>query len=303
MLTENTLVFCRPGHEGTADKIAAGLGCGRGEVTFHTFPDGESYVRLDSDVRGKRLIMVCGLDHPDQKIMGLIYFCHVAREMSAASIILVAPYLGYMRQDVRFKAGEAVTSKIFAGLLSGIIDGLVTVDPHLHRYHSLDEIYSAPSRVLHATGLISRWIRRNITRPVLIGPDEESEQWVRQVAEKADAPYMILRKIRRGDREIEVSVPEVEKYRDCIPVLVDDIISTARTMIGTVAHLQKAGMQAPVCIGAHAIFAGDAYAQLRAAGVARVVTCDSIRHESNEIPLGDLIAEQLSRDLATGYFR
>jgi len=209
--------------------------------------------------------------------------------MEAGRIGLVAPYLGYMRQDKKFQQGEAVTADIFAAFLSQTVDWLVTIDPHLHRHKKLDEIYSIPSMAIHANDLIAEWIRANINRPLLIGPDAESAQWVSQVAKKADAPFEILTKVRHGDRNVVVSIPNVEAYHNHTPVLIDDIISTAGTMIKTVKHLKDAGMKPPVCIGVHGIFAGSAYENLLACGVEKIVTSNSISHKSNGISIENII--------------
>jgi ribose-phosphate pyrophosphokinase len=113
------------------------------------------------------------------------------------------------------------------------------------------------------------------------------------VAEEAGAPHTVLTKIRRGDREVEVSVPDVERWRDRTPVLVDDIVSTARTMIATLKHLSAAGARPATCIAVHGIFAGDAFGDLMAAGASRVVTCNTIPHESNAIDVTDALAAAL----------
>src|SRR5690606_14279668 len=134
-------------------------------------------------------------------------------------------------------------SAYFAKLISGFADSLTTIDPHLHRRSSLSEIYSVPNKVIHAASHISEWIKRKVDRPVLIGPDSESEQWVSQVALNANAPFIVLEKIRHCDKDVEVSVPDVDNYKNHTPVLVDDIISTAKTMIETVGHLKRAGMR------------------------------------------------------------
>ena len=88
-----------------------------------------------------------------------------------------------------------------------------------------------------------------------------------------------------------MSVPDVQRWRDRTPVLVDDIVSTARTMIETVRHLRHAGMKPPVCVAIHAVFSGSAYEDLRAAGVARVVTANTVVHPSNEIDVASLLAD------------
>ena len=280
-----------PGNETICHALAKRLDAEVAEAIVRHFPDSESYVRIKTQLSERQVIMVCTLDRPDKKILPLLFAAATARELGATNIGLVAPYLAYMRQDRRFRAGEAITSVYFARLLSSFIDWLVTVDPHLHRRSSLSEIYSIPSKVAHAALTVSEWIRENVNDPVLIGPDSESEQWVAAVAAAARAPYVVLEKRRRGDRDVEVSVPEIEQWQERTPVLVDDIISTARTMIETVAHLKRAEMRPAVCIGVHGIFAGDAYAQLLAAGAARVVTCNTVPHASNGIDLSDLLAE------------
>jgi ribose-phosphate pyrophosphokinase len=196
-----------------------------------------------------------------------------------------------MRQDKAFHAGEGITARYFARWLSGFLDGLVTVDPHLHRIHALGEVYGIPAVSLASAPFISRWLRENIPQAVLIGPDAESEQWVSEVARDAGCPFTVLEKTRRGDRDVSVTVPQVERWKEFTPVLVDDIISTGRTMAAAIAHLRENGMQAPVGIGVHAVLAGDAEAALRAAGIGRLVTCNTIPHASNGIDLHPLLVD------------
>lgn len=285
------MIFSLPENETLADALAGRLGGERGKAVVRRFPDGESYVRIESFVEGRAVILCCTLDRPDEKVLPLLFLAATAKDLGAARVGLVAPYLSYMRQDRRFQPGEGITSAYFARLLSSVVDWLVTVDPHLHRRASLAEIYSIPTRVIHAAPLISRWIRENISSPVLIGPDRESEQWVSEIAGGAGAPYLVLEKIRRGDRDVEVSVPETDRWRSYTPVLADDIISTAKTMIETVGHLRRAKLPKPACIGIHAIFADRAENDLLQAGASRVVTCNTISHPTNAIDLGDLLAE------------
>ena len=269
-----------------------------GELTLHQFPDGESYVRIDTPVAQRQVILVCTLDRPNEKFLSLAFVAATAKQLGAAGVGLVAPYLGYMRQDKRFKDGEGITSAYFGKLLSGAVDWMVTVDPHLHRYNSLSEIYSVATQVVHAAPLLSQWIQTRIETPVLVGPDAESAQWVKAVATAANAPYVILEKTRHGDRDVQIRVPDVEQWRTHTPVLVDDIVSTGRTMIETMTHLKRAGLPPPVCAGVHAVMAGTAYADLLAAGAASVVTCNTITHASNAIdvtpPIADAVRAMLS---------
>ena len=225
--------------------------------------------------------------------MPLMFFAATTEELGAISITLIAPYLGYMRQDKRFQDGEAITSNIFAAFLSNYFDRLLTIDPHLHRHKNMGEIYSIPTKVIHAADAIAEWIKINVKNPVLIGPDEESNQWVTDVAQRIAIPYTVLTKIRSGDRKVEVSIPDVDKYQTHTPVLLDDIISTARTMVETVKHLKNAKMKPPICIGVHAVFSGDGYEILKKSGVEKIVTCNTIPHETNEIDLNPIIANHI----------
>ncbi len=285
------IVFPMPGNEALGKNLAHDTGSQLGEVDVRRFPDGESYVRLLTPVHDRPVALVDTLAQPDSKILPLLFAAAAAKDLGATRVGLVAPYLAYMRQDRRFNPGEAVSSTHFGRLLSGWLDWLVTVDPHLHRHASLDEVYTIPNQVVQAAPQISEWIRKNVENPVLVGPDEESKQWVSRVAERAGAPYTVLHKIRHGDRDVEVSAPDVGRWRDHTPVLVDDIISTARTMIETIKGLQKLDLAAPVCIGVHAVFAGSAYEDLVAAGAAKIVTCNTIPHASNLIDLTEPIVE------------
>jgi ribose-phosphate pyrophosphokinase len=196
-----------------------------------------------------------------------------------------------MRQDKQFNSGEAITSDYFAQLISSFADRIITIDPHLHRRSSMNEIYSIPCNVLHSAKLISSWIKNNIQKPLLIGPDSESEQWVSEVAKVAGAPFIVLQKIRRGDNDVDVSIPQTEKYKDHTPVLVDDIISTANTMIETIGHLKKASMKPAVCIGVHAVFANLAYDNLIKAGAKEVISCNTIFHSTNKIDVSEIIID------------
>jgi ribose-phosphate pyrophosphokinase len=285
------LLIALPGNERLASILAPAIGAETGKVETRRFPDGETYWRYMTPVAGRTVALLCALDRPDDKVLPLLFAAAAARDLKAARIGLIAPYLAYMRQDHRFHPGEAITSDYFAKIVSAQFDWLVTIDPHLHRRASLDEIYSIPARALHAAPLIAEWIRDNVDKPLLIGPDRESEQWVAAVGRGTEAPHRVLRKLRRGDRDVEVSVPGLEQWQDRTPVLVDDIISTAQTMIETVRHLKRAGLRPPVCIGVHGIFAGDAYVELMQAGAARVVTTNTIAHTTNGIDISAILAE------------
>ena len=284
------LLVAMPGNESLANQLVAVLRWDLGHLETRALPDGETYLRFTASPADRQVALVCTLARPNEKVLPLLFASATARELGASKVGLVAPYLAYMRQDRRFKPGEAVTSREVARLLSGAFDWLVTVDPHLHRYSSLADIYSIPTRVVHAAPLIAKWIKANVTDPLIVGPDSESEQWVAAVASDAGVPYSLLNKVRHGDRDVEIRLKDLGQWKGRTPVLVDDIISTGRTMIEAVRLLTSQGWPTPVCVAVHGLFADDADLALVRAG-ARVVTSNSIPHSTNAIDIGMALAQ------------
>jgi ribose-phosphate pyrophosphokinase len=293
------LLFAWPDNQNFAGRLASVGGYELGAIEIREFPDGEIYLRLLAPVEGRSLAIVCTLSRPNDKLLSLMFVAATARELRASSVGLVAPYLAYMRQDRRFKPGEAITSQQVARLLSASFDWLVTVDPHLHRYSSLGEIYRIPTGVAHAAPLVSDWIRHNVRDPLIIGPDQESEQWVAAVANDAGAPHTVLEKQRRGDRDVEIQFENLQRWRDRTPVLVDDIISTGRTMIEATKLLRAQGWSAPICLAVHGLFADKADAVLAKLG-ARVVITNSVPNAANAadvIDVSSAVASEMNRFL------
>lgn len=288
-----SLLIPLPGNESMAAGLARVTGATVFRPEIRRFPDGESYVRLDRDLHGCSVALVCTLDRPNAKLLPLLFAARTVHELGAASVGLIAPYLAYMRQDRRFQPGEAVTAKQFASLLSPHFDWLVTVDPHLHRIHSLAAVYDIPNKVTHAAPLIGRWIAANVPDPILVGPDSESVQWVGDAARLAGAPVITLHKTRMGDASVASEGQDFSAWRGRTPVLVDDIISTGHTMLEAIRILEQAGMAKAVCIGIHGIFARGAYDAL-SRGATRVVTTNTVRHPSNAIDIGSLLAEAIA---------
>jgi ribose-phosphate pyrophosphokinase len=293
------IILPLPGNEGFAARLAQEGGWELGKLETRRFPDGESYVRILADVTDRPVDLVCTLARPDEGFLRMVFAADAARSLGAREVNLVAPYLAYMRQDRRFQAGEALTSMTFARIVSAAFDRLVTVDPHLHRYPALSALYGVPDTTLHASQLLADWIASEVEGPLLVGPDEESEQWVAAIAERIDAPHAVLRKIRHGDRRVEVEVPDLARWHGRQPVLVDDIASSGRTLIEAAGKLPQQGFPKPVVTVVHGIFAEDSYERLLPL-CARVVSTDSVSHDSNAIGLAALVARALPAQVQGG---
>lgn len=269
-----------------------------GELEQRRFPDGETYLKVNSSVENRACIILVDLVNPDATFLPLAFLASTLRELGAESVGLVAPYLSYMRQDTRFQPGEAVTSRIFAQLVCSQVDWLVTVDPHLHRYQYLSEIYSIPATAVAGAPALSDWFGLQQEPLLLVGPDIESEQWVSAIAKQTGQPFVVGRKVRRGDREVVVTLPDVSQYRDHTAVIVDDVISSGYTVLETLKALKTEGFKTVDCVTVHGIFADAVDVLLREQGLRRLISSNSTAHASNAVDLSPLLHEPIEQMIA-----
>jgi ribose-phosphate pyrophosphokinase len=282
-----------PDYVGPGQRLADRLGIDYQEIEIHRFPDGESRLRLPSELP-QTVIFCRPLDHPNEKLVELLLASEGARKLGAQCLILVAPYLCYMRQDKAFHPGEVVSQHIIGQQLAGQFDVLLTVDAHLHRVHRLsDAVPTSKSINITATRPMARFLEQQLDKPMLIGPDEESEQWVAAIANHEGLDYRVARKQRFGDREVWVTLPEAD-YEGRDLVLVDDVVSTGHTLAAAAQVLLPYRPASISALVTHALFAGDALDQLQAAGVDNIWSCDSIPHPTNRVPLDSLLGDCLS---------
>tara|TARA_R110001592_G_scaffold116060_2_gene317043 strand:- start:6528 stop:7454 length:927 start_codon:yes stop_codon:yes gene_type:complete len=291
-MNKQPIIFSLESHPLVTSLFVA-LDAEMGAIATREFPDGESYLRIASQVENRSCVVVCDLSHPNVKYLPLIFLLDTLRELGASSVGLIAPYLSYMRQDRRFVEGEAVTSRVFARALSAHIDWLVTVDPHLHRYHSLDEIYSVPSRVIQGAPALAAWLKTK-TSLLLVGPDAESEQWVSDIASYSGHPFVIGSKQRLGDRQVEVTLPDISDYPSHTAVIIDDVISSGQTILQCIETLKIAGIHSIQCVAVHGIFADGVDAALMSAGLESLVTSNTIGHRSNAIDIAPLLVDPIN---------
>ncbi|MFO8016636.1 MAG: ribose-phosphate diphosphokinase [Candidatus Woesearchaeota archaeon] len=261
-------------------------------IDIRKFPDGETNLRFRKDPKGKDLYLVDSFDEPNDDLITLLFAARTAKELKARKVFLISPYLGYMRQDKRFRPYEAVSSRIMADLLNPCLDGIMTIDPHLHRYSSLNDIFSMRSEKLTADPLIAEFVKKNYSNPVVVGPDEESYQWARKVAGLIGCEATVLKKKRYTAKHVSIKLREGVDVRGKDVIIIDDIISTGHTMAETVKDVKNAGAKRVCCICVHAIFAGGSHEMLRKLG-ARVVSCNTIPHKTNRIDVSGLISSSL----------
>lgn len=261
-------------------------------IQEHTFPDNESCLQISWDCKGKIIYFIATLDNPNAKIASLLFAAETLRQYGAEKIHLIAPYLPYMRQDKAFEPGQSITAHYFAKLVSNYFDGLITVDPHLHRIKNLSDIYHIPTKVRHASPLIAHWLGRHQANYLIVGPDNESEQWIQGVAQTLDAPFIALDKTRHGDRNVTITGGYLTNVQNKQPVLIDDMISSGHTLIQACNHLATKGLANPIIIAIHGLFVENAYKNLLPLSD-KIITCNTIAHKSNAIDVAPLIAKAM----------
>ncbi len=275
-----------------AHRFAETAGFSSAVVDRHRFPDGELKLRLPASLPAK-VIVYRSLVNPNEKLIELLFVAQTARQLGASDLTLIAPYLAYMRQDIAFKEGEVVSQKIIGRFLAQVFDGLVTIDPHLHRVATLEEA-SPVKRAITLSGapLLGDYIARQIPDAFLLGPDSESAQWIASAAKKHGFDHAACEKIRRGDKDVQVQLPAVDLKGRRV-VILDDVASSGRTLAKATHAALEAGASSVDVAVTHALFADDALQVIREAGVRHIWSTDCIAHESNVVSIAAMLAEAL----------
>jgi len=263
-------------------------------LTISSFPDGDIYLKFNTSLKGKKLVLVQSFQpHSDMSLFDIIFAAETAKDLGAKRIILVAPYLAYMRQDKRFKSGECISSRVMAKLLNKSINKIITIDPHIHRYKSLKDIFTITAKNLTANGLIAKYIQKKIKDAVVIGPDWESYQWAEAIAKKIQVPCTVLKKTRFSSRNVKVEMIKSIPIKGKNVIIVDDIISTGHTIAEAAKKARRKGAKSITAICVHGLFVEGAIEKLKKAGVTKVISTNTIGHKTNGIDVSELFLKEL----------
>jgi ribose-phosphate pyrophosphokinase len=262
-------------------------------IERHRFPDGELRMRLP-EALPPRVVLWRTLNDPNEKLVELLLVAQTARSLGARHLTLVAPYLAYMRQDIAFNPGEVVSQRVVGKFLAGLFDAVITVDPHLHRVSTLQEaVPLADAVVLSGAPVLADFVALKRSNAVLIGPDEESLQWVAQAAARHGWEHAVCRKQRHGDRAVSIELPALPVKGRAV-VLMDDVASSGHTLAQAAKLLLAAGAASVDVAVTHALFAEGALALVKDAGVGEVWSTDCIAHESNAVSMVPALARALT---------
>lgn len=262
-------------------------------VDVHSFPDGEVLPRVPE--AAPTTIVYRSLARPNDKLIPLLLACDAWRRAGARRLILVAPYLCYLRQDTIFAPGQPNSQKVIGDILGDRFDRIVTIDAHLHRTPSIEAVFPNTSATnLSAAPVIAAWLAHMRDElEFVIGPDVESEQWVSQVSANLGIPHRLFSKTRLGDTEVRLTLQRPDEFSGRAVALVDDICSSGGTLIKAAEMLRAAGAREIIMCVTHALFDATTSEKLHTAGITSIVSTDSVIHPTNAIPLATLLAEAL----------
>jgi ribose-phosphate pyrophosphokinase len=295
------IICLRPGLADAA-RLGSRLGLPVGEIAVHAFPDGEIRVTVPSI--SPLTIIYQSLDYPNEKLLALLFATESCRRNGARRLLLVAPYLCYMRQDAAFHRGEAISQKVVGRLLASAFDRIITVNAHLHRTSDIRDVFpGCKAENLSAMGVVASTLHNTGLDPatVVFGPDSESGHMVSELARSLGVSDAVARKIRRADETVEITLPEPSRFAGRPVLLVDDMASSAGTLIACARELINAGATTVDAIIVHALFPAEKMTEITRAGIRSVRSTNSVPHPTNAISLDELLAVALKNEVSAAY--
>lgn len=285
------LIASFPETEEIGKKVAKALRAHYTTIIAKDFPDSEFHLKLNRNPRHEKVIIINSITKdPDEKIIETLLAAGIAKDFGAKKVILVATYLPYMRQDKHFEKYDSFSAKHIMRVFNEF-DKIIAIDPHLHRIKNIKEL-SMRAESITCNKLIADYIKKKYKGDFeIIGPDRESSQWDSKIARMLHKRVVILDKTRLGDKKIRQKTKPLGHVSTCI--MIDDIISTGKTLSGAIEMAKKQGAKKIVCIGIHGVLAGDA-SQLITKN-AELVTTNTIPNKYAKIDVTSLIVEKLKK--------
>lgn len=287
-----------PSSSRDAARLASRLGIPACEIAIHAFPDGE--IRVTAEPTALTTILYASLDRPNEKLIALSFAAEALRRRGANRLVLLAPYLCYMRQDTAFHEGEAISQKVIGAWIAGCVDRVITVDAHLHRTPDIRAVFPGiVSENLSAMPAIAEVLRKDGIDPatVVVGPDAESQPWVSDLAGLLGLSPLVAQKTRHGDRSVTIAFADPARIAGRPALIVDDIVSSGGTIIACAKALSAAGATAIDVVVTHALFPQNAYHDMVQSGIRSIRSTLSVPHATNAIPLDDLFAKALQVEM------
>lgn len=282
-----------PASKELGEQIAKLLGIEAVPVFFKTFPDGESYVRLEKALEGETAVIVQTTSPPqDSRIVQLALIADAARRNNAEKVVAVVPYLAYARQDKTFLQGEAISIEAIAKMLKAAgVDDLITVNIHAK---TVLEKFPFPAKSLSAISLLAEHFRqRGFEEAFALAPDKGAMGIAEEAAKVLGGECGYLEKHR--DRYTGLVSVEKKEFnvKNKTVIIFDDIISTGGTIVAAAKVLHDLGTAEVYAACVHPLLVGDAEKRIREAGVKEIVGTDSVPSQVSKVSLASLIAKAL----------
>jgi len=289
-------LHCLPSSTADAGRLAARLGLPLQEIAIHRFPDGEIRVTVGS--AAPTSIIHASLDQPNDKLIAILFAAEALRRGGAKRLVLLAPYLCYMRQDAAFHPGEAISQRAIGRLIAETFDRVITVDAHLHRTSDIKAVFPGiAADNLSAMPAIAGALAGIDGATVVAGPDAESRPWVSDLATRLGLAYAVGRKTRRGDRSVEIDFAGQTAVTARPVLLVDDIVSSGGTLITCARALKELGATTIDAVITHPLFPPGMVEEFAHAGIRSIRSTSSVAHPTNAIPLDAVLAAALRNEL------
>jgi|SRR3989344_3208680 len=274
-------------------KVAAALKAKFEEIRVHKFPDNEFNIKFKNNPKGKKVVVINSIfNETNQKLVETLLAGGVAKDYGAKKIILVATYLPYMRQDTHFSNYDSFSAKHMLEIFADF-DKIIAIDPHLHRIKNMHYL-SDRAESITADDVIADYIKKRFKGDFeIIGPDEESQQWSAKIAKILKKKVVILHKDRFGDSRIKQVSFNFDKNKNYI--IIDDIISTGKTIAGVLGMIEKRGAKKIVCIGIHGLLTNGADKLIKK--YAELITTNTISGKYSRIDVSPAIIERLKKEI------
>jgi ribose-phosphate pyrophosphokinase len=279
-----------------AKRLASLLGVSCEEIALHRFPDGE--LRVTVGAAAATTVLYASLDQPNEKLIALLFAAEALRRGGAGRLVLLAPYMCYMRQDAVFHEGEAISQHVVGRLLAATVDRVITVDAHLHRTPDIAAVFPGiEADNLSAMPAIADMLAKSGIDPatMVVGPDAESRPWVADLAGRLGLAHAVAEKTRRGDRSVDIRLADPVAGRPVL--LVDDIVASGGTLMAVAKTLKAAGAAGIDVVVTHALFPPEMIGAFVEAGIRSIRSTCTVPHSTNSIVLDDLFAAALRHEL------
>ncbi len=274
-----------PASQLLASRTARALGTEPVLCEFNRFPDGELYLRIADEIENEKVTIIQSTptDSDLVSLLQLIDACEGAKELN-----VVIPYMGYARQDKKFKSGEPISARAVARSLNA--DRIFTVNIH---EKSVLEHFLAPAKNLDAAKLLGEYIAGfGLENPILVAPDEGAEGLVKNVSSGPGLDHDHLQKTRLSGDTVIIKTKSVDVTGRHV-VLVDDMIATGGTMAESIRMLRDQGAVDVHLVCVHPVLARNAALRLFNAGVKDIISTDTLEKAESRISVAPLIANAL----------